>query len=295
MYIKIKNPTHYSLLAQLGTLIFLLVVILAVITIFTVTSGSITAVWKEAIEFFDYAKQKEGAVTAVLCFAGILLIPVGIIAGLIEWWKKRPQWVSPTAVYALDFSPEGVTVYTRRNTQFLPYKETDFRMSAELVTVRTKNSAHAALHTLTLTFLSQGHSVKVSHKLLTHKLLYQLADLHTYFKTFAFDCKQSSSYDTGQQELAAFLKEQIQNQIRYGLHCRYRSYFIMILYSLLFVALGIGALWLAFAFSLNPFQAFMGWILILQGVGLLASGLILLYSVIKDKRTARKLKELRGA
>jgi len=295
MYIKIKNPTHYALLAQLGTLIFLLVVILVVITVFTIASGSITAVWEGAVEFFNYTKQEKGLFTAVFCVFGILMIPIGIIAGIIEWRKKRTRWVTPTAVYALDFGPEGVTAYTRQNTQFLPYKETDFKMTGELVTVRTKNGSHAALHALTLTFLSQGHHTEVSHKPMTYNLLYQLADLHAYFKTFAFNCKCSSSYDTDQQELATFLKEQIQNQMCYGLHCRYRSHFVMVLCSLLFMTLGVGALLLAFAFGfIAPFRSFMGWVLLIQGAGLLVGGIILLYHVIRDKRTAYKLKQLRG-
>lgn len=293
MYIKIKNPARYTLLAQLGVLFVLLAVILAIIILFILVSGSISVVWKGAIEFFNYTKQKEGLLIAGFCVFGILMIPVGIIAGLIEWWQKRAQWTIPTAVYALNFGPEGVTVYTRQNTQFLPYKETGIEVIGELTTVHTKNGSHAALHTLTLMFLSKNQRIEVSHKLTTIKLIYQLADLHTYFKTFAFDCKTSSVYDDDQKELANFLKEQIQNQICYGLHRRYRSYFIMTLCSLLFIALGIGALWLAFAFG-SPFNAFIGWVLLLQGVGLLTGGTIWLYSVIKDKHTAHLLKQLRN-
>ena len=293
MYIKIKNPTHYALLAQLATLIVFLAIILAVIIFITLSAGSITVVWKEALEFFNYVKQKKGIIPAGLCAVGIPLIPVAILVGLVEWWKKRPQWTTPDDVYALDFSQEGVTVYTRRDTRFLPYKETDFRITAELVTVRTKNGSHAALNALTLIFLSQGNNITVSHKIMTTKLLYQLADLHRYFQTFAFNCNRSSAHDTDQQKLAVFLEEQIQNQIGYGLHRRYRNHLIMTLCGLLFMVLGIGIVWLAFTFD-NPFKTFIGGIFLLQGIGFLTSGIGLLYSVIKDQRTVRLLKRLHG-
>lgn len=297
MYIKIKNPARHALLMQLGTSSFLLAMaIVLMIGIFgpIIFSGSITAAKEQAVEFLNFVKQEEGLVVSGLLILGILAIPVGVIVGLIEWWRKRAQWNTPSTVYALDFGTEGITIYTRQNTQFLLYKETDFKMTGELVTVHTRYGSHAALHALTFVFLSQGHSISVSHKLSTIELLCQLADLHTRFKTFEFDCKQSTSHDIDQQELATFLKEQVQNQMRYGLHLRYRNYFVLILYGLLFVVLGVSALWLAFAFGLNPFKDFIVWIPLLPGAIFLTAGIIFLYSAIKEKHTARKLKQLRG-
>ncbi len=295
MYIKIKNPTRYTLLMQLGALVLVLAVILAIGIIFTFVSGSMSAVWEGTREFVRYIKQEEGVFTVVFCIFGLLMIPVGIIATFMEWKQKRTQWADPTNVFALDFGPEGVTAYRHQNTIFFPYQETDFKMTAELVTVRTKNSSHAALHALTLLFLSQGHRIKVSHKLTTLKCLYQLADLHAYFKSFSFACQLSSSYDVHQQELAAFLKEQMQNQIRYGLHRRYRAYFTMILGSLLFLAFGMGSLCLVFSFGFkDSFRISMSGMFLLLAIGFLTSGTILLYRVIQDKHIERKLKQLRG-
>lgn len=294
MYIKIKNPTRHTLLVQLATLLLLLGVILAIVLMFIFVTGSIAIVWEGAVEFFNYIKQEEGIFTAGFCVFGILMIPIGIIAALVEWRQKHTQWDIPAAVYALDFGPEGITVYTRKNTQFLLYRETDFTMTGELVTVRTKNGSHAALHALKLTFLSQGHRVEVSHKLSTSKLLYQLADFHSHFKSFAFDCRLSS-HDADQQELATFLKEQIQNQTYYGLHRYYRSYLTLILYGLLFLAFGIGGLCLVFSFGFgDSFSTFMGGMFLLLAIIFLTSSIILLYNVIKDKQTARKIKKLRG-
>lgn len=294
MYIKIKNPARHALLVQLATLLLLLGIILAAVVAFTLVAGSITAVWEGAVEFFNYIKQEEGIFTAGFCVFGILMIPIGIIAVLVEWWQKRIQWNTPTAVFALDFGPEWVTVYTCQNTQFLPYKETDFKITAELVTVRTKYGSHAALHALTLTFLSQGHRIEVGHKLTAGKLLYQLADFHSRFKSFAFDCSPSS-YDADQQELAIFLKEQIQNQTCYGLHRYYRSYLTLILYGLLFLAFGIGILCLVFSFGFgDSFSTIMGGMFLLLAIIFLTSSIILLYNVIKDKQTAHKIKQLRG-
>ena len=294
MYIKIKNPTRHTLLVQLATLLLLLGVILAIALMFVFVTGSITIVWEGAVEFFNYIKQEEGILTAGFCVFGILMIPIGIIAVLVEWWQKRTQWNTPTAMFALDFGPEGVTAYTRQNTQFLPYKETDFKITAELVTVRTKYGSHAALHALTLTFLSQEHRIEVGHKLTAGKLLYQLADFHSHFKSFAFDCRLSS-HDADQQELATFLKEQIQNQTCYGLHRYYRSYLTLILYGVLFLAFGIGGLCLVFSFGFgDSFSTFMGGMFLLLAIIFLTSSIILLYNVIKDKQTARKIKKLRG-
>ena len=299
MYIKIKNPTRHALLMQLGKSSFLLamaIVLMVGIVCPIILSGSITAAKEQAVEFLNFVKQEEGFVVTGLFILGILAIPVGVIVGLIEWWQKRAQWNTPSAVYALDFGTEGITIYTRQNTQFLLYKETDFKMTGELVTVHTRYGSHAALHALTLVFLSQGLSTRISHKLPTIELLYQLADLHTRFKSFEFDCKQSTSHDIDQQELATFLKEQVQNQMRYGLHRRFRDYFVLILYGLLFLAFGIGGLCLVFSFGFgDSFSTFfMGGMFLLLAIIFLTSSIILLYNVIKDKQTARKIKQLRG-
>lgn len=298
MYIKIKNPTHHALLMQLGTSSFLLamaIVLMVGIVCPIILSGSITAAKEQAVEFLNFVKQEEGFVVTGLFILGILAIPVGVIVGLIEWWQKRAQWNTPSAVYALDFGTEGITIYTRQNTQFLLYKETDFKMTGELVTAHTRYGSHAALHALTLVFLSQGLSTRISHKLPTIELLYQLADFHSHFKSFAFDCRLSS-HDADQQELATFLKEQIQNQTCYGLHRYYRSYLTLILYGLLFLAFGIGGLCLVFSFGFgDSFSTFfMGGMFLLLAIIFLTSSIILLYNVIKDKQTARKIKQLRG-
>lgn len=291
MYIKVKNPERSALLIQLGVLFLFLTLLLTVIIAFTLVSGSIIAVWQGAVEFFNYIKQEESIFTAGFCVFGVLMIPVGIIAGFIEWWKKRRLWNNPAAVYALDFGPDGVTVYTRQHTHFLPYGEIHLRVKGELVTVRTKNGSHAALHALTLTFTQAENSFVVRHKP-TLNFLYRLADLHPYFKQLSFDFVPSSN-DEDQKELASFLKEQIENQRRFGLHRQYRSYLILAVCGVLFIALGTGALCLVITLGVSP-RIFMGWVSLLLGLGILAGGISLICGIVKDRRIARKLKQLRN-
>ena len=232
---------------------------------------------------------------------GLLAGLLAVIAGLLDYRQKRALWNTPSTVYALDFGPKGVTARTHTNDHFLPYKETDVKIIGELATIPVKNSSRVAAETLTanlfsLTFIfHQGRrSLEVTHKLTTNKLLYQLVDLHTRFRSFAFDCKKQSPWnDPVIQEVVVFLKEQVQNQMHYGLHLIYRDHSTMMLCSFLFVALGIGALWLAFAFGLHPFKDCIAWVPLILGAVLLIVGLIQLCSVIKDKRTAKILKQLR--
>ncbi len=291
MHIKIKNPTLHDLLVQLASLSFLLAIVLVGII---VVSDSITVTWEPLVEFFNYVKQKNGLFTAGFCAFVICMAPVGIIATFIKWWEKRNRWLTPFTVYALDFGPDGVTVYTKQNTQFLPYKQTDFKIIAKVVSL----ARHTAVKDLTLTLLCQDYLVEVSHQCTSIKLLYRLADLHSHFKTFSFVCKTSSSNDIEQLSLANFLKKQVDNQIRYGLHYNCREdvdYFIRVLISLPWGVLGITLVWVLCVFGPNPFRFFWGWVLLLVGAGLVTLNIILLYNnVIKDKLTEGKLKQLRG-
>ena len=125
----------------------------------------------------------------------------------------------------------------------------------------------------------------------TAQFLYQLADLHPHLKNLSFDFNLSVPEDADQQELAAFLKEQLENQRRYGLHRRYRSYLTLILFSLLFIALGTGALGIVIS-SFNP-HFFIAWVFLGLGLGILLGGLALMGGILQDMLTARKLKQLR--
>lgn len=290
MYIRIKTPARSTLLVQLFTLGTLLAVFLMIGVVFMLVSGDITSVWKEALNLFYDLKQEKGLLSALLCVFAILMIPVGLLSVIWQWCKQRRRWNSPTFIYALGFNPDGITLYTRQQLHFLPYAETNLSVNGELITVRTKNNSHAALHALTLTFEQDNNRFQVHHKP-TSQFLYHLADLHPHLKNLSFDFSLSAPEDADQQELAAFLKEQLENQRRYGLHCRYRSYLTLILFSLLFIALGTGALGLVLV-GFDP-HLFMAWVFLVLGLGILLGGLALMGGILQDMLTARKLKQLR--
>ena len=288
MYIKIKNPDRYALSTQLFTLgLFCLIFIIIIIFSIIICEGNFPFLWEQAKDFFNYAKKEKGILVAMAIPATILAMPVGLIVGIIQWFKKRSVWDNPSVVYALDFASDNIIVYTRQKEFCLLCSKTKLSVNTEMITVRTKHSSHPAPNAFTMVFTDGENSFTVNHKF-NYKLLYALADLHKYFKDISFEFTANTAQ---QEELASFLKEQIENQKRFGMHRRYHSYFNVTIGALTFIACGILGLNLIIYYMFNP-RFFMSWIPVLLLLGMLSGGIIIICSIIKDIYIAHKIKQL---
>lgn len=292
MYTKIKNPARYALSAQLFIFGLICLTFIVIIIYFIIISEwNVSFLWEQAKDLFNFAKKEKGILAAMAIPTFILLIPIGLIAGIIEWFKKRSVWDNPSAVYALDFAPDKIIVYTKQKEFCLLCSKTKLSVNTEMITVRTKHSSHPAPNAFTMVFTDGENSFTVNHKF-NYKFLYALADLHKYFKDISFEFTANTAQ---QEELASFLKEQIENQKRFGMHRRYHNYLHVAIGGIMFIGLAIFVTLMIY--DIFDHRFFMSWILVLLVLlllFLLAIGIQMIYSVVKDIYIAHKIKQLEG-
>lgn len=288
MYIKIKNPDRSALLVQIFTVGILVSCIFSFLLTFILISGDVGTVWKEAVDFFYLSKQEEGPLVTTGAVLAIAALPITLIVLLVQWFRKRKQWTHADIVRTLEFAQDGVILSTGKGNYFLPYADTQLTVDSRLVTVRTKNSQYAIINSLTLTFKQSEQFFKVCHKP-NNDILYQLMDFHPKFKQLDFDFTLSEPHSTNQQELAEFVKEQLENQRLYGTHVRHKNHLVLILMSLLF---SVGPLLFIVETEevMFDFSWPMSWILLLFVLAVTAAGIWIGYKTVQDLRLAKRLK-----
>ena len=119
-------------------------------------------------------------------------------------------------------------------------------------------------------------------------VIYRLADMHAYFPDFAYDTTLEHRDFREEEALSKHILAQIENQMRYGLHCKYahRTYLLVVAVILDLVACYL----LAMDFISRGQALFSG----APAVVLFGVSAILLVLWAKDYATAQKIKRMSG-
>ena len=224
MYVKIKDPEKAAFIR--GVLIFLAVAGAAVLLLgpLYAHAGGLAELAADARDLAAKSWQKD-KFKCVMVLLGLGMILFGLAVSVKSFLRKWKHWHDPKRVRALDFAPEGVYVISDLKI-LLPYNETALNMRVHIDS--TYNQKHhtrkAYIKYVKLMFTWEKMSYTVTH-LPTKKLLYALADMHARFAGFSFDTTMVH-WDTREEKaLSDHLRAQLENQVRYGLHCNYSSRF----------------------------------------------------------------------
>jgi len=253
MYFKVKNPTHrkakqYLLLSALLTVaVYACTVIhyngdFSKITIHVATK--ITELFEEGFSYGIFG----------LCL--FFVPPLFFLWSMGWYWHKRKGWHHRAFVKGIDFQPDRFVLVADEPT-ILTYAETDFEMIIRIRVIYLGRGQKKLTHQLTLLFRTagnegkKGRTFRIEHAAKMEDI-FRLADFQPFFHnfTYKFDFDNTAADMNELHKQKHFIREQIQNQIAYGVHLPFRRDLRAEKIALLLFGLFFGGLLLTIIYSL---------------------------------------------
>ena len=222
MYIKLKNPIKTE---ARNELIFGYVVLLILI-VAVIGAG---LYYDSAFGFFYLIKttftevKQDSILGAIAILACIVGMPVLGIYSIFHYFSTRKSWQRADYIYALDFQPTDVILMSGRPCP-LSYSETDCQLTVHIKKVqRGKHSYVPVVYQISLKLdtdtpdtASKKASVILNH-LCNLEEIFPFLDFQPVFRKFSYRLDLESA-DSDTRKYEAFVEQQIQNHLNYGLH-----------------------------------------------------------------------------
>jgi len=287
MKIDIKDPQRTKFIRTLIIILICLVVGGGLLYIAYVTLGGAAALWQGIKNLIADLWHKK-PFDCIMLFIGLGLVLLGLLSAPFMAYDHFKRWRNAKRVRALNFAPEGVYIISDINV-LLPYEQTALNL---LIHIDSSYSAKNRVRTPYIAYLKFVFTYENTTYAIKHvagkKLLYRLADTHSAWKRFSFNTSMEHFETREEQALAKHLTAQLENQMRYGLHCNYvhrsRLLFAAVILDVIAAYLCIQGM------LLGKIMLFM-WV----AVGILSSiSVILLVLWARDTQMAKKIERLSG-
>ena len=280
MIIQIKDPEKAEFLhTTLAILIFFAIVAVVVILSLIINGGE--QLWDFLKDFIHTTWQRKPFDCIMLfLFVGALLL--GAIAFPSMLLRNIKKWGDPKRIRQIHFAREGIYLISDIKT-LLPYERTALELIIHISSrYDTKHHTYTALIKYAeLKFTYEDMTYCVQH-VPTKKLLYQLADCHENFEHFKFDALSTNPHVEEEQALAQHWQTQLENQIRYGMHCNYVHRNRLLITAIVFDVISLLLIW----DSKTPTFSFVA-----AGILFLVSS-VLLFLWARDYTIAKKIEKL---
>lgn len=222
MKIKVKDPARTQFVLTLLIVLGCLVVGAFFLYIGYIILGGAGALLRAAGEFVRDLWHKD-KFDCLMLFVAVGMVFIGLISApfvLLEHFKK---WRDPQRMRSIEFAPEGIFLTTDIRI-FLPYEQTSLNLLLHVTShYNHKNRVRtASLAYVKMVFTFENATYAVKH-IMPIKQLYALADMHARFSKFSFNTTLEHPDTEEEITLAKHLLAQVENQIRYGMHCRFAN------------------------------------------------------------------------
>ena len=226
MYLPLKNPqktqTTHAFFAACVVILFALAFCVGAFLFY----GSLWGIGHALFSLLSMAWQEDKFIFLCILFL-LVFFPFLAISGIVNHIKNRAKWKRSDFIYALDFQPSDVILVSGRPTP-LAYSQTNCTLTIHIKKVRQGKHHYVPKVYCVSVYLNPAEPAAVAPGQRAQKLdhlcalkdIFKLFDFQPLFHqfTYTFDLQNN---DTPTKNYRAFVEQQIQNHLKYGVHLNY--------------------------------------------------------------------------